>query len=145
MSICIKFLTYFLYTFLYSGQYQGYSHAHVSKRNSVGNNNMADYGEDAESDASTMTSASGTCVGYYDADRDQSSSTRNSRSRIATMSAENIASRSSSVPGMNYNLPSSCFSKSVYFILLLCFKFDIWLIAFCFVSKVKVGMYGLSF
>ena len=65
---------------------------------------MVDYGDDAESDASTMTSASGTCVGYYDSERDQSSSTRNSRSRCAaTMSAENIATRSSSVPGINYS------------------------------------------
>ena len=63
---------------------------------------MVDYGDDAESDASTMTSASGTCVGYYDAEQDQSPSTRHSRSRIATMSAENIAARSSSVPGINY-------------------------------------------
>ena len=68
---------------------------------------MADYGDDAESDASTMTSASGTCVGYYDAERDQSVSTRNSRSRIATMSPENIAARSSSVPGINCNSTSS--------------------------------------
>ena len=65
---------------------------------------MTDYGDDAESDASTMTSASGTCVGYYDA---EPNSARNSRSRIATMSPENIAARSSSVPGINYNLKSS--------------------------------------
>ena len=66
---------------------------------------MVDYGDDAESDASTMTSASGTCVRYYDAERDQLSSTRNSRPRCAAaISAENIATRSSSVPGMNYNL-----------------------------------------
>ena len=66
----------------------------------MGDNNLVDYGDEAESDASTMTSASGTCVGYYDGDPDQVSSARHSRSRSAVaMSADNIAARSSSVPG----------------------------------------------
>ena len=64
---------------------------------------MVDYGDEAESDASTMTSASGTCVGYYDGDHNPS--TRNARSRCPTvMSPEGIATRSSSVPGIYINI-----------------------------------------
>ena len=76
-------------------QYHGYGHQGLR-----GNRNFADYGED-ESDASTMTSISGTCAGYYE-DQKPSATARSSRSRAtAAMSAESIASRSSSVPGNN--------------------------------------------
>ena len=81
-----------------------HSYAHQGpKRNSVGNNNLVDYGDEAESDASTMTSASGTCAEYYDCDPNYVTPARHSRSRSAVaMSAENIATRSSSVPGKYY-------------------------------------------
>ena len=81
-----------------------HSYAHQGpKRNSVGNNNLVDYGDEAESDASTMTSASGTCAEYYDCDPNHVTPARHSRSRSAVaMSAENIATRSSSVPGKYY-------------------------------------------
>ena len=73
---------------------------------------MIDYGDGAESDASTMTSASG--AGYYDAD-----SQRNSRSRCPTvMSPESIATRSSSVPGKHNSLLKSC-TKLINFLILI--------------------------
>ena len=83
-----------LYSFS-SGQGLGYNNFQGPKRGSIGSGNLVDYGDGAESDASTMTSASG--VGYYDGDPNQ----RSSRSRCPTvMSPEGIATRSSSVPGI---------------------------------------------
>ena len=80
----------------FSGQGIGYN-LQGAKRGSIGSGNVIDYGDGAESDASTMTSASG--AGYYDTDGQ-----RNSRSRCPTvMSPESIATRSSSVPGKAYN------------------------------------------
>ena len=90
-------LKYIIRTF-FSGQGMGYNNLHTSKRGSIGSGNVIDYGDGAESDASTMTSASG--VGYYDGD-----SQRSSRSRCPTvMSPEGIVTRSSSVPGMQISL-----------------------------------------